>query len=482
MSKIAFAAYAPRWVASYTGRTKRGIGQRTLAIYRDDLGLDGDGESTGTGAMAFFGRMPLAQIGPGDMKRYAARLSADGLARSSVRRKLAPVTALLADAHEDGLIRFNPTAGVRIVTPAQEDEEAVERVKALAAAELAAVIDNTPDEWRPFVMFLAETGLRIGEAIEARWSDLDRGNRWLTVARQWHRGAISLPKGRKMRRIRVSARLDALLWEHRKTSRTRDNALMFVGPLGARVDAGNLSERTLKPACVAAGVGEMVTNGKGKLRAESWVSWHTFRHTCASQLFRNGWNAAQVSRFLGHADAGFTLRTYVHLLDDDQPEPNVLESVEHAGVRPALWAVRDTERVDLDEALVGCVPKRLDHGGPILRTLDSPRGGIDGVELEAAVPTDDRLASRHDSIVGAGSTLGQHDVPKPPETISINPGGTATLRPDLPGVPNSAETPGWDYEMGPRTSRAAQVSQERQPLASSSASGPVAQLVRAADS
>jgi hypothetical protein len=37
-------------------------------------------------------------------------------------------------------------------------------------------------------------------------------------------------------------------------------------------------------------------------------------------LFRRGWNAAQVQKFLGHTDPGFTLRTYIHLLDDDLPE------------------------------------------------------------------------------------------------------------------------------------------------------------------
>jgi hypothetical protein len=28
-----------------------------------------------------------------------------------------------------------------------------------------------------------------------------------------------------------------------------------------------------------------------------------------------------VQRFLGHSDGGFTLRVYVHLLDEDLPEP-----------------------------------------------------------------------------------------------------------------------------------------------------------------
>ena len=39
-------------------------------------------------------------------------------------------------------------------------------------------------------------------------------------------------------------------------------------------------------------------------------------------LFRRGWNAVQVQRFLGHSDPGFTQRTYVHLLDEDLPEPD----------------------------------------------------------------------------------------------------------------------------------------------------------------
>jgi integrase len=47
----------------------------------------------------------------------------------------------------------------------------------------------------------------------------------------------------------------------------------------------------------------------------AWVSFHTFRHTCASLLFDAGRNVKQVAEWLGHADPAFTLRTYVHLMD-----------------------------------------------------------------------------------------------------------------------------------------------------------------------
>jgi hypothetical protein len=45
-----------------------------------------------------------------------------------------------------------------------------------------------------------------------------------------------------------------------------------------------------------------------------------FRHTCATVLFRGGFNAKQVHMWLGHHSPAFTLATYVHLLPDDLPE------------------------------------------------------------------------------------------------------------------------------------------------------------------
>jgi integrase len=49
--------------------------------------------------------------------------------------------------------------------------------------------------------------------------------------------------------------------------------------------------------------------------------FHALRHTCATRLFAAGRNAVQVQRWLGHSAPGFTLRTYVHLLDDDLGAP-----------------------------------------------------------------------------------------------------------------------------------------------------------------
>jgi integrase len=59
-------------------------------------------------------------------------------------------------------------AGLRNLLPTDFDREA-DKVKALSELELAALLRALPEASRPFLAFLAETGLRIGEAIELRW-------------------------------------------------------------------------------------------------------------------------------------------------------------------------------------------------------------------------------------------------------------------------------------------------------------------------
>jgi predicted benzoate:H+ symporter BenE len=51
-----------------------------------------------------------------------------------------------------------------------------------------------------------------------------------------------------------------------------------------------------------------------------WATWHTLRHTCATELFNRGLNAKQVQTWLGHHSAAFTLSVYVHMLSDELPD------------------------------------------------------------------------------------------------------------------------------------------------------------------
>jgi integrase len=216
---------------------------------------------------------------------------------------------LLATAFEEGLIRSNPAAGLRIAQRLQGSADEAQ-AKALTEEELLALLDEVPAEQRLFFEFLAHSGLRIGEAIALTWGDVDFGARRIHVRRRLYRGRLDSPKSRYGRRqVPLSERLSQALWRLRGTS--TDDAPVFASQSGSYLDASNVAARVLKPAARRAGV--------------PWAGFHTFRHTCATMLFRHGLNAKQVQMWLGHHSPAFTLATYVHLLPDDLPEPCFLD-------------------------------------------------------------------------------------------------------------------------------------------------------------
>jgi integrase len=273
--------------------------------------------------MKFFGRMRLTAIEPRDVKAYAAEVATRkvgdrGVRPGTVRLALAPVKMLLATAVEEGLLRSNPAAGLRIAqaTTAQAiDDVETGKVKALTEEELRALLAAVPDEWRLLVTLLAQAGLRISEALPLRWQDVGFGKRRLRVRRSLSRGQIGPPKSRYGRRdVPLTKGMARALWNARKRPGidASDEALIFPARDGGFLDRGQVY-RVVKAAAKRAGV--------------PWAGLHTLRHTCATILFRRGWNAKQVQVFLGHHSPAFTLATYIDLLEDDMPEPTFLDEV-----------------------------------------------------------------------------------------------------------------------------------------------------------
>lgn len=156
---------------------------------------------------------------------------------------------------------------------------------------------------------LAQTGLRISECLALQWGDLDFGKRRLKVQRRLYRGSLDSPKTKESRgTVPLSTELAQALWTAKANPRdVTDDAFVFAGPKGQPLDRGNLFRRVLKPTAIKAGLGTWKRNERGVLVADSWVGFHTFRHTAASILFRAGWSPKQTQMFLGHSDPGFTL-------------------------------------------------------------------------------------------------------------------------------------------------------------------------------
>jgi integrase len=162
---------------------------------------------------------------------------------------------MFATAVEDGVLRFNPTIGVRVNGRIDEGEEEPE-VKAMTRRELSGLLNALPESWRPFFELLTHTGLRISEALGLEWPDVRFGERpRLRIVRQHYRGDTRRLKSE----LPLSPGMARSLWSARPVAGTGP---MFATSNGTRFNDRNV-RRVLERAAKQAGV--------------PWVTFHTFR-------------------------------------------------------------------------------------------------------------------------------------------------------------------------------------------------------------
>jgi integrase len=282
-----FDSYAPRWLALYGGRTSRGFSDNARREYHRALRLH---------AIPFFQSKCIDAIEPCDVREFVAHLEQKGLRRGTIVKYLTPVKALLATAWEDGSIKRHPAYSVRVAGAPWRDHEA-QRV--MTPTQCQRLLDALPPRWRLFHRFLLETGLRVSEALGLDWSDVEvapRSKIW--IRRQHYRGATGPLKTRASRRqVPLSTELADQLRQLRCDA--------IHEPVFATRNGTRHWERNIRRVLMSAAAKEGL----------DWVGFHTFRHTCAAVLFASGKTPLQVSRWLGHSDPAFTMRTYAHLID-----------------------------------------------------------------------------------------------------------------------------------------------------------------------
>ncbi len=281
-SRRRFDAYARDWVRTYQGRTSRGLSDTTRASYADAIERF---------AIPHFGTARLGDITAADVRDYIATLTRQGLRASTVRRYVAPLRAMFAEAVADRALQINPTATVRVFVRGEQRR----RPKTLTSEQILALIEQIPDEHRDLVVFLAYTGVRISEALDATWGDLAQENGG---------PVLQIPDSKTdagVRAVPLAPEFNRRLLRRRAAARyATDPDPIFPTSVGTPMDARNFRREVWRPAVQRAGV---------------QATPHTLRHSLASLLFERGHTAVQIAAWLGHSDPSFTLRTYVHARD-----------------------------------------------------------------------------------------------------------------------------------------------------------------------
>ncbi|MCZ1075045.1 tyrosine-type recombinase/integrase [Rhodococcus sp. A5(2022)] len=171
--------------------------------------------------------------------------------------------------------------------------------------EQVAAMAEAAGQWGTLVQLLAYCGLRWGEAVGLRVSDLDMLRRRVNVSRNAVQVgahiAVGTTKSNKPRSIPIPRFLLEELAEQVRAKERHD--LVFPGPDGAYLRRPNSERGWFRAAARKAGAEELTP--------------HDLRHTAASLAVSAGANVKAVQRMLGHESAALTLDVYADLFDDD---------------------------------------------------------------------------------------------------------------------------------------------------------------------
>jgi integrase len=259
------------------------------------------------------GSLPLTTITRKTIRDLVGSIQAGGsrrtkgrpITRRTVQRAMTIVSVILGQAVEDELIPSNPCTRLgKLLPPGMPDAEAeIEVFTYQDLAALLTVAERDFPEAFPFVLTLARTGIRLGEAIGLEWRDVDLSRRELLIRRSVREGRVSLPKNGKARRVDLSEQLTECL-ANLKSLQAAEAALKGI-PAPERCFPGQADDahwRTYVWAPILSRAG---------LR---YRKPHTLRHTYASLLLERRESLHYVQQQLGHHSPAFTLTVYGHLI------------------------------------------------------------------------------------------------------------------------------------------------------------------------
>jgi integrase len=256
------------------------------------------------------GRIALDRLEPIQVQDLIDRKLREGLAPKSVRYMHGILRNALNRAIRWDYIQRNPAANVDGPrTPQQEiqpfsREEAQRFLKVIKGNRLEAL----------YTVALT-MGLRQGEALGLRWSDVDLDLGYIRINRQLqrvnHKYELVEPKTiRSRRHLAVPGAIIHALRTHKERQdverdaarrRWHDTNLVFCRPDGYPLS------------------GSVVTHRFQELLEEAGLSrrrFHDLRHSCATLLLAQGVSPRVVMDVLGHSQISLTMNTYAHVLPE----------------------------------------------------------------------------------------------------------------------------------------------------------------------
>jgi integrase len=283
--------FATRWVDSRTFRGSTAKRYAGMLTHLNDTPL---------------GNKPVVKVKPMDVQDWVSS-RAVLLSASTLDRLFTFVRGVFKSALNNGLIVRNPCVDISLPDIHKPD------YVPLTVQQVQSLADAMPDRYRAAVIVQASLGLRVGELLGLKVSDIDRDAGIVTVQRQMSQKGRDLvplktaPKTPK-REVPLPKHVSVALAAHIlafPVPATDDysGGLLFTTERGHGVRYDVYAEKVFKPAVKRA-------------KLPTGTTTHDLRHHAASELLADGVPVATLAKMLGHSVA-VLLATYAHARKSD---------------------------------------------------------------------------------------------------------------------------------------------------------------------
>jgi integrase len=238
----------------------------------------------------------LDSITPTDIEGFIRVLRKEGRSASTINKIRTYLSQPFEKARKGGTIPFNPIATVQPekVEPVTKGVFTLQQVAALVAA-------AEPD-WQGAILFAWGSGARLGDVANLRWSSLDIANGLVTF-REQKTGATAT----------IGLHPDFADWLTTRPVPEAVDAPVFPTLAGHPVNSTTgLSAQFVQIMALAGIETQLLRQGNsGKGRSVRALSFHSLRHSAASNVFNSEAIRETVRRVTNHA-AGGSLDNYLH--------------------------------------------------------------------------------------------------------------------------------------------------------------------------
>lgn len=257
-----------------------------------------------------FGEKRLNEIKVSDINIWKNSLYAEcNISSKRVNDIKKVLGTIFEDALKDEIITSNPVSKSKSLPLHQEKE-----VKPFSLDEIQKLIDTAKGQDKNLIATLLMTGMRTGELIGLKWSDIDLKKKEIKINRTIGRGIEGTPKTiSSYRTIPIFKSLFPFL-ENQFEITGKKNSYVFLN------DEGN---HFFDSKNIRAGLWKRVLN---EAKVEYRTVYHT-RHTFCSINLQNGEDIIWISKIMGHKNPRVTLEKYSKFIPSSNEKETIFDKL-----------------------------------------------------------------------------------------------------------------------------------------------------------